>query len=157
MQFPSESLISFTVMSLWVYALRVRKTTCNPHCIFGTSNYKLWWMFSDLQFLGDLATDDDSSWATDTRTTMKQRDAREERNDLERRLMSWTQMNILMLLLFCCVSGWYGGLGMIPGLIWKRSCINIYGTTGYYFRQNQHKRIHKSPLQIFYLNKWRNF
>jgi hypothetical protein len=25
-----------------------------------------------------------------------------------------------------CVSGWYGGLGMIPGLIWKRSCINLY-------------------------------
>ena len=25
-----------------------------------------------------------------------------------------------------CVSGWYGGLGMIPGLIWKRLCINLY-------------------------------
>ena len=25
-----------------------------------------------------------------------------------------------------CVSGWYGSLGMIPGLIWKRSCINLY-------------------------------
>jgi hypothetical protein len=115
MQFPSENLISFTVMGLWVYALRVRKTTCNPHCIFGTSNYKLWWMFSDLQFLGYLATDDDSSWATDTRTTMQQRDAREERNHLERRLMSWIPMNILMLLLFCCVSGWYGGPGWYPG------------------------------------------
>jgi len=25
-----------------------------------------------------------------------------------------------------CVSGLYGGLGMIPELIWKRSCINLY-------------------------------
>jgi hypothetical protein len=27
---------------------------------------------------------------------------------------------------FHCVSGWYGGLWMLPGLIWKRSCINLY-------------------------------
>jgi hypothetical protein len=47
---------------------------CNPHCIFGTNNYKLWWIISDLQFLGDLATDDHPSWATDDRATMKQRD-----------------------------------------------------------------------------------
>ena len=25
-----------------------------------------------------------------------------------------------------CVSGWYGDLGMIPGLIWKWSYINLY-------------------------------
>ena len=37
-------------------------------------NYKLWWIFSYLQLLGDLVTDDDSSWATDVRATMKQRD-----------------------------------------------------------------------------------
>jgi hypothetical protein len=61
-------------MGLWLYAFRVLKTTCNPHCIFGTSNYKLWWIISDLQFLGDLATDDDPSWATDDRATVKQRD-----------------------------------------------------------------------------------
>ena len=48
---------------LWVYAFRVRKTTCNLHCIFCTSNYNMWWMLSDKQFLGDLATDDDPSWA----------------------------------------------------------------------------------------------
>ena len=62
------------VMDLWVYAFPVRKTTCNSHYIFDNSNYKLWWIFSRLQFLGDLATDDDTSWATDARATMKQRD-----------------------------------------------------------------------------------
>jgi hypothetical protein len=43
-------------MGLWVYAFRVRKTTTN------------------LQFVGDLVTDDDTSWATDVRASMKQRD-----------------------------------------------------------------------------------
>ena len=32
-----------------------------------------------------------------------------------------------------CVSGWYGSLGMIPGLIWKRSCINLYVKYQIYF------------------------
>jgi hypothetical protein len=62
------------VMSLWLHAFRFRKTTCNPHCIFGTSNYKLWWIISDLQFLCNHTTDDDPSWATDARATMKQTD-----------------------------------------------------------------------------------
>jgi hypothetical protein len=30
-----------------------------------------------------------------------------------------------------CVSAWYGVLGMIPGLIWKRSCINLYVKINY--------------------------
>ena len=58
-------------MGLWVYPFRVRKRTRNPHCIFCTSNYKLWRFFSDLQFLGDLANDDDPSWATDTMGLMQ--------------------------------------------------------------------------------------
>jgi hypothetical protein len=41
-------------MGLWVYALRILKMMCNPHCIFG-----------------ELATDDDTSRATDARATMK--------------------------------------------------------------------------------------
>ena len=61
-------------MDLWVYAFPVRKTTCNPHYILDTSNYKLRWIFSHLPFLGDLATDDDPSWATDDRATVKQSD-----------------------------------------------------------------------------------
>jgi len=88
---------SSTVMGLLVYAFRVRKTTCNTHCIFGTSNYKLWWIFSDLQFLGDIATDDDPSWAIDASATMKQRDrCKGWKESLEKRLMHWMQMNILM-------------------------------------------------------------
>jgi hypothetical protein len=50
-------------MVLWVYAFRVRKTTSN------------------LQFLGDLVTDDDTSWATDVRATMNQRDRCKGRKD----------------------------------------------------------------------------
>jgi hypothetical protein len=47
MQFPSKSRSSSTVMGLWVYAFRARQLTCNHHCIFGTSNYKLRWIFSE--------------------------------------------------------------------------------------------------------------
>ena len=40
------------MLGLWLYTVRVRKTTCNPNCIcFATSNYKLWWIIRDLQLL----------------------------------------------------------------------------------------------------------
>ena len=101
LQFPSERRSSSTVMGLWDYTFRIRKTTCNPHCIFGTSNYKLWWICCHLQLLGDLTTDDDLSWATDVHVTTKQRDRckGKERNNWEMRPIPWIQMDILMWLL----------------------------------------------------------
>ena len=52
------------MMGLWVYALRILKMMCNPHCIFG-----------------ELATDDDTSRATYARAAMKKRDRCKERKE----------------------------------------------------------------------------
>jgi len=67
--------------------------------------------------------------------------------------MSWIQMNILMLLLFCYVSGWYSGL------IWKRTCINLHGTTGYYLGKINIKGYTRQRhlCKSFILKNWRNF
>jgi len=78
--------------------------------------YKLWWIISDLQFLGYLATDDNPSRATDARATMKQRDRCKGRKETDA-LNPDEHFDVIALMLeppaSCCVVCVGGGGGHV--------------------------------------------
>ena len=133
-------------MDLWVYAFRVRKMTCNPHYILDTSNYKLRWIFSHLPFLGDLATDDDPSWATDARATMKQRDrykgSKESLGKETDALDPDEHFGVIALMLgppaSCCVCFIFSmyTLKFVYEKLQHTTCTNLIRTTAFLFRQD---------------------
>ena len=99
----------------------------------------MWWIISDQQLLGDLATDDDPSWATDARETMKQRDRGKGRKEIDA-LDPDEQFDVVALSLMLeppascgvCLCVWGGGVVHVALkiMLWALETFLLYVTSG---------------------------
>jgi hypothetical protein len=117
MQLPSEKRSSSTVLDIWLYNVRVRKTTCNPNCIF---------LPLPAINCGELLETYNPSWATDARATMKQRDrykGKKESLGKETDILDPDEhLDVIALMLeppaSCCACG----EGLLVTFHWKSCC-----------------------------------